>query len=361
MSKAVSQTEPTSGEEKLPPISKKRVIGLLLIILAVIIAWFLLVAYAGWQSGERLLTQRQEEALASQLAHQINLASEDITQEKYNLALRRLEWVIIRDPQNQEALSLQTEAQNSLNVLLNPTATPIVNATPTSLPTPLPTRDPASFDNPAEAELQDIRRLMAIKEWKTAVSAILTFQLTYPDYERLETDQYLYNTYIEYGLDLLDGENVELGMYYLAQAAKLGDLSQSVQDYQTWAELYLQGVAFYGANWDASAYYFRDLCLAAPFYQSSCDRLFEVLVLFGDQEAATLEWCPAEQLYNEAILYGNKADLTNKLQQAQDACLLATPTPDQPTEPITDTQTITNTLPFIVPTVFPTSTSTPVP
>ncbi|MCP5095909.1 MAG: hypothetical protein GY943_10175 [Chloroflexi bacterium] len=361
MSNAESQRESTISEDKQPSFAKKRIIGLLLIILSVSIAWFLLVAYVGWQSGESLQIQRQEEALTEQITHQIDLAATDVAQEKFNLALRRLEWILAREPQNDKALSLQTTAQNSLNILLTPT--PVMVLPPTLSPTPLPTEAPADDEDPIEVALQQIRRLIATKEWETAVSAILDFQLAYPNFDRQETNQYLYDAYIELGLDLLEGENIELGLFYIAQAATLGDLSQSVLDYQTWAELYLQGVAFYGANWDASAYYFRDLCLAAPFFQSSCDRLYDVLILYGDQESAALEWCPAEILYDEAILYGSGPELNNKLTQAKEECLLATPTPDLPTETITNTQSITNTnpLPIIILTQQPTLTVTPVP
>jgi hypothetical protein len=159
---------------------------------------------------------------------------------------------------------------------------------------------------------------------------------------------------MNYGLDLITGEKVELGMYYLAQAQQLGDLPQSARDYQTWAELYTQGISFYGVNWEASAYYFRDLCLAAPFYQSSCERVFTALVSLGDQYAFAQDWCPAQDLYDEASSYQTTAELNDKRTQAQENCLLATPTPS---EPITDTVPITDTAPFEgAPFVLPTET-----
>ncbi len=354
------QPEQNSEEEKKLPVNKKRLVGLFLITLAMIAAWFLLIGYLGWQSGQELLTEQQTEAKIAQLTHQINLSKEDIVQEKYNLATRRLEWILSQEPTNQEAIDLQTAVQEKVAQL----SSPVVAATeppPTEIETavPLPTPDP-EMENDPEATLQHIRRLMATKEWAVAIPAILDFQVEYPSYERQETDTHLYDASISYGIDLLNGENVELGMFYISQAAALGDLSQTVLDYQTWAELYLQGVAFYGANWEASAYYFRDLCLAAPFYQSSCDRLYNVLILFGDQEAATQEWCPAEKLYEEASGYARNSDLSTKLQDAHDACLLATPTPDAPTEPITNTEPITESLPFLLPTITPVL-STPVP
>ena len=199
-----------------------------------------------------------------------------------------------------------------------------------------------------------IQRLVATKYWEEALPALIAFQQQFPSFEREETDQLLYDVYLNYGLDLITGEQVELGMYYLAQAQQLGDLPQSALDYQTWAELYTQGISFYGVNWEASAYYFRDLCLAAPFYQSSCEQLFTALVSLGDQYAFAQDWCPAQDLYSEASSHQTTAELNEKRTQAQENCLLATPTPS---EPITDTVPITDTAPFDgAPFILPTET-----
>jgi hypothetical protein len=153
----------------------------------------------------------------------------------------------------------------------------------------------------------------------------------------------LYETYVNYGLSLLDGERVELGLYYLDQAAQLGDLSQEVEDYRLWADLYLQGIAFYNVNWDVAAFYFRELCLSAPFYQSACEVLVESLEKYGDQFAAAQDWCPAQDLYQEALSHGRSQPLVEKLDEAAQACLSATPTP---AGPITGTLPITNSEPI---------------
>lgn len=352
-------TTTQSDPQKRPSRRFIRIAGLLLIILSVAVGWFLLIGYLGWRSGEQLLVEQQAAALAEQLSHQKELAATDILQQKYDLALRRLEWVMQQTPNDQEALNLQQQAANGLSALLTPTPFAAATSTPTPTSEAIPS-EPVGTANDPETDLQQIRRLMATKAYQEAISAIVTFQINYPETERLETDRHLYDAYIGLGLDLLEGEDVELGMFYLAQAAKLGDLPQSVQDYQTWAELYLQGVAFYGVNWDAAAYYYRDLCLAAPFYQSSCDRLQEVLVFYGDQLATAQEWCPAQEAYEEAAIHQNNGLLVDKIDQAREACLLATPTPDVPTESITNTLSITSTSPLRLPdSLLGTSTPTP--
>jgi len=361
MNEALPEHDPESStknmEEKRPSRRIMRGAGLLLIILSVAVGWFMLIAYLGWRSGEELLAEKQAAALAEQITHQKELAADDVALEKYDLALRRLEWVLQQAPEDAQALALQTEANNAVSSLLTPT--PYSIETPTPEPTSLPEATAGPAGEP-ETELQQIRRLMATKDYGAAISMISEFQQRFPEYERQETDQYLYDAFINYGLDLLESDDVELGMYYLTQAARLGDLPQSAFDYQTWAELYLQGVAFYGVNWDASAYYFRDLCLAAPFYQLSCNRLEEVLILLGDQQAMAFDWCPAQESYEEAALYSNNSELNDKIDEARDACLLATPTPELPTENITDTTTITTTLPSALPDLL-TPEPTPVP
>jgi hypothetical protein len=329
-----------------------RLAGVGLIVISVLLAWFLLVGFLGWQSGQRLLIERQEAELIDALTRQVNLAESDIAQENYALALRRLTWVLERDPGYAKALTLKAEAEAGLNVLVTPTAVPLLTTTPT--PPPLPTATPGLITSPSD-EFQRIRRLVATKTWPEALSALLAFQIQFPNYERQETDQMLYDVYINYGIDLVTGEQVELGMYYLAQAKRLGDLPQYVEDHITWAELFTQGQSFYGVNWGAAAYYYRDLCLAAPFYHDSCAKLYDVLVNYADQYATAQDWCPAQLLYEEASQHQTTATLFTKLEQAREGCLQATPTS---TAPITDTVPISDTLPSIgSPFVLPTPTS----
>lgn len=347
---------PMMSEKKRPFQSKSRLFGLFLIGLAVLIAWFLIVGFAGWRSGETIRDARISEAMSEQVARQKELAQTNFSEGNYQLALLRLNWVIEQTPNDAEALSLKQNVENSMLILFTPTPTPEATLRPTQ--TPLPTPTPGLISSPSD-ELQRIRRLMATKDWETAVSAITKFQREFPSYERQETDTFLYDAYLELALDMINSEDVERGMYYLAQAHQLGDLSQDMLDYETWAELYLQGLSFYGANWDAASYYFRDLCLAAPFYQNSCSRLQEVLVNFGDQQGVAQEWCPAQELYREAAQYDFVPGLDDKLSQAQEMCLAATPTPEAPT--IDELDELTPTPGVIDSFVFSTPTPTPVP
>lgn len=348
------RVSPVNGqvEEQTPeaqrPRRTLRLVGVLLIFVAVLLGWYLLVGYLGWQSGQSAMVEEREVELSAQIQRQTELARENIGQGSYNLALRRLDYVLGLDPENSEALDLRTQAQQALDSLSTPQPTTAVTSTPTAQPEPTVT--PGSISDP-ETELQRIRRMVSNENWEDALPALLAFQHQFPNEERPATDDLLYNVYVNYGLSLLEGEKVELGLYYLDQAAELGDLSQEVQDYQLWAELYLQGIAFYNVNWDVATYYFRELCLAAPFYQSACDLLQESLENFADQYAVAEDWCPAQELYQEALSHGRSAPLLDKLNNAAEVCALATPTPLAPitgTLPITDTEPLPGS-PFVIP------------
>ncbi|MCA9872311.1 MAG: hypothetical protein KC441_01615 [Anaerolineales bacterium] len=316
-----------------------RWIGLLLIILSVLLAWYLLVVYLGWQNGQELLQEKRANTLTEQMAAQVELAREDLDAEKYRLAQRRLEWVLERDPGQEEAQALLDEIQARQNAQQ---ATPLPQTTPTSTPVPVPTPTPGLISSP-ESELNRIQQLVNNQSWDQAISALTSFQLQFPAYQRQETDRLMYEAYLARGLEMISSDQVELGMAYLDQAEKLGDLPQEAQDYRLWAELYLAGIAYYGVNWEIAALNFRELCLAAPFYQSSCDRLIESLVNLGDQYAFAQEWCPAESYYREASQWG--AAVNDQIGQAQAGCAQATPTPGAITDtlPITGTEPLSNT------------------
>lgn len=316
-----------------------RIVGMFLIAFALLAIFYLSVAYFAWQNGQTIRQEQQRTEAQAQLDRQIALAQENVLEESFALALTRLEWILERTPNHPEALALQQEAQTGLNIRLTPIVVTAVSSTsPTPTPLAEPTATPGLISNP-NAELTRIRRLSRNENWQEAIPALIAFQSQFPNVERSETDRLLYDAYIAYGLELVQGEQAEVGIYYFEQAEKLGDLPAEALDYQTWAELYTQGIAFSGVNWGAASYYFRDLCLAAPFYQSSCDRLVESLIAYGDLFAVAKDWCPAEIAYREAWQQQRSQALSEKLMEASEGCLAATPTP---AAGITNTLTITN-------------------
>lgn len=316
----MSEKQPNDETQPSPKPPRKwtRWLGIFLILFAVSAAWMLGVAYFGTQSGQKQRAETQQLEMEAQIARQVELAQEDVENGRFNLASRRLEWVLEQQPANPQANALTEQIAAAQSA----TATPSL---PTATPAPIPTAAVDMTD--VSAELNRIEALINAAKWEQAISALSTFQREFPDDERPRTDQMLYDTLITLGLELLESDQVERGLFYLEQAEALGDLPQEALDYQLWGETYLQGIAFYDVNWDVAAYYFRNLCLAAPFYQSSCELLTESLVNFGDQYSYAQDYCPAVPIYQEALSYDNDQTVREKLTTARDGCAQATPTP----------------------------------
>lgn len=322
----------TTSEDERATWTMARVIGLLLIAAAGLIVLYLSVGYIAWQSGENIRVEREETLRVEQLGRQITLAQEDISRDSFNLALRRLAWVLEQDPSSKEALALRRQAEAALKTALTPAAAPDPS------PSPIPSPTPGGSDDKGQ-ELERLQRLEKQDNWPELIDQTLDFQLRYPDYERLKTDRLLYNAHLNQGLLQVQDDQIETGIYHFVQAEKLGDLTQEALDYWLWAELYQQGIAYYGVNWGAAASFFRDLCLAAPFYHGACDKLFDSLVGQGDQYSNAMDWCPAVDSYREARQYQRSQALDEKLSQAVQGCAEATPTP----APITITLPVTGT------------------
>lgn len=317
-----------------------RLVGTILIAAALLLALYTAIAYTAWQSGQSLREQRVQEEHSAEVANQLSHAREELGSGNFRLALRRIEWVLEQDPENPQAQELREEAESALNQSRAPSQE-VEEATQTPR-TKSPGAEGESNEG-AEAQLQEAEQLVEAEKWQEAIRALVDFQHRFPGYERHHTDNLLYESYIIRGTDLLYGDQVELGLYYLSLAEELGDLPQDVEDQRQWAELYLSGMGYYGVNWDVALFYFRDLCLAAPFYQNSCKKLYEALIARGDQYAVQQDWCPARSLYAEAYTIDDASSLAQKLAEAREGCASATPM----SAPITSTNSspLTATIP----------------
>ena len=316
-----------------------RFLGLALVIASVVLATYLLVAYFAYESGQAARVAQETTARDEQIARQIELARQDLAEDSAHLALTRLDWVLAQEPDNADALALrqQAAAADAPASVPQPTAGP----RPTAEPTP----EETVTDNETLAELQTIRRLVAGQQLDEALAALVSFQQRFPEYERAETDQLLYDTYIALGLTYVNTEKVELGLNYFAQAEKLGSLPPEAEEYRLWADLYFQGIAYSGVNWGIAADYWADLCAAAPFYRDACARLDRALVGQGDEFAFRLDWCPALDIYQRAWNRQPSDALGNKVAQAREGCAAATAVPISGTLPITGTEPLTPTEP----------------
>ncbi len=336
--------DPTGENEPRPRRLLVRAAGLLMVIVSVVAATYLVVAYFAWESGRAQQAELVRTQTTEAIEQQVTMARGDLDAGSFDVAMRRLDWVLGQQPDHPDALALRTEIDTARLASAEATA---AAATATAQPaTSAPTEavDAGPDEADALAGLQELRRQIAREAYEEALPAIVSFQQQFPSFERLETDQMLYDSYLALGLAAMQTDKVELGLNYLSQAENLGNLPQEALDYRYWAELYLDGAAYYGVNWEIASFYFRDLCAAAPFFQDACQQLNQILVNWGDQYFFAGDYCPAESIYRE-VPSPNPA-LADKLRQARENCLLATPVPLTGTLPITGATGLTNTVPI---------------
>jgi hypothetical protein len=315
-----------------------RLLGVVLVIVSVVLATYLLVAYFAYESGQAERVAQETTARDEQIGRQLELARQDLAEDSTHLALTRLDWVLAQEPDNADALALREQAAAADTAAVpQPTAGP----RPTAEPTP----ETIITDDERLAELQTIRRLVAGRQWEEGLAALVSFQQRFPEYERPETDRLLFDTYIALGLSLANTEKVELSLNYFAQAEKLGSLPAEAEQYRLWADLYFQGIAYSGVNWSIAADYWADLCAAAPFYRDACARLDRALVGQGDTYAFYQDWCPALTIYQRAWNRQPTNALGDKVAQAREGCAAATAVPISGTLPITGTEPLTPTEP----------------
>lgn len=329
---------------KRPARRPYRILGFVFIGLAVLLAIYGTIFFIAWDRGQVQKAREEESALAVELENQMSLAMQEADSGRYSLASRRLEWILERDPGYPGAIELLDELKALLNKPATPTAIALETSEPVNEPSP-----PAGLGS--AAEFDELEMLVAEERWDQAITAIIAFQSKYPDFRRQDTDKLLYNAYLNLGQILVMGDQVELGLFYLEQAEKLGDLPPGAEDQRTWADLYLLGISYYGVDWDTSLFYFRGLCAAAPFYQDACRKLHEILIISGDQYQANMDYCPAEALYFEASHIDNDVSLQEKLGQAREGCQEATPTPEPtltPSIPISGTATLESSVPMSI-------------
>ncbi len=334
----VPRTKPPGWQPPRPKAKRgwTRWLGAIVLAAVALAIFYGAIIYKGLQEGNVLRASYIQATLEANLDRQMELAEQDFSAGNYDRALQRLSYVLDSPSEaaaqyagRAQQLKSMAEERQTLQLTPSPTATPpLPTATPTITPTP----------EPIEA-INRLNELVEEERWEEAIEGLVRFQSTNPNYHRQETNQLLFDAYVNYGVELLYGEQVEQGIFYLEQAEKLGTLPQDAQDQRSWAEFYLKGIAFYGVNWGISISYFNDLCLSAPFYQDACDLLFEARVAYGDQFANAQDYCPAERYYTDAWRQLGGNEVNQKRLEANRECRQATPTPTMTLTPAAQPQT----------------------
>jgi type II secretory pathway pseudopilin PulG len=271
-------------------------------------------AYSGYQSGIDLRQQAEATQLVSGLSDQFQLAEQDISNQNFDLARQRLEYIIRNQPGYPGAQEKLAEVLTQLNT----TATPTPQPTPTLTPTP-DNRSQQDLFSQAQGDLQN-------RDWNGTIDTLLALRKADPSFQVVAIDDMLYVALRNRGVDkiLKDGD-LEGGIYDLSLAERFGPLDAEAGSYRTWARIYILGASFWQIDWQQAINYFSQVAPAMPGMRdgsgmTSAERYRKALIGYGDQLAGEEEWCKAVDQYNAALSIGSDPQVEDKLNEASKNC-----------------------------------------
>ena len=287
------------------------------------------------------------------LNEQFDLALQDISENRFEVARQRLEYVIGQDPSYPGV----TEKMAEVMSILYATATP----TP---PAPTETATPTRDLRPVEDLFKQAQSLVAAQKWTEAIDTLIALRQADPAYQTARIDGMLFISLRQRGVDKIwkDGD-LEGGIYDLALAARFAPLDVQANSSRELARLYVIGSSFWEVLPDQAIIYFSQVAAAAPGLRdlsgwTASARYREVLIQYGDQLAAKKEWCTAQQQYELALSMGSDGALQEKANNAAIQCSPPTGTPtatgESPTATVPSYASPTSTTGSI-----PTETNTP--
>ncbi len=282
-------------------------VGLLIVLLA-----YALVVRKAYRSGQQMRAEWVDATRSAEIRRQIQLAATDMSEGRNALAAQRLAKVLTWTPDYPAVAATYRAA------LVTPTPTTTQTPTPTATPTPSP--DPNSVFAEAQAAFE-------VGDWELTLAKLRYVRVLAQDYRSAEVAQMLYTAYLSRGVELLETDRLEEGLYYLNEAETLRPLPTDVADERDRVVRYLRALSYWGADWDSTIEELEALTYGTVGYRDVFARLVEAHVTYGDTWAAEEEWCPAAREYGEAVRLLYDAAVEEKRSDAAIKCQTATPTP----------------------------------
>ena len=328
-------------------------LGLFLLIIGAAVGAFL-----GYQDGIRIRLSRQATNIAVAAKTQFDLGNKDLADGNYESARKRFEYVAQIDP----SFPGITQKLTQVMVVLTHTDVPPTSV-PTQAPALTPTPDTRGVEDLVKQAQDDLRK----KDWDGTIATLDNIRNVDPTYRVVDVDGMYYIALRFRGMDkILKNGSLEGGAYDLAQAESFAPIDHDADSYRTWAALYLQGAAYWGIDWPKVIANFGDIMQSLPGLRDGSnmtagERYRIALLRYGDQLAASEDWCNAEKQYAAAQQVSDVPGVKSTLAYAKIQCSPPTPKPTktkkpQATEPAPEQPTDTS-----EPVNVPTETETPQP
>ena len=345
------ESEPPSEQ---PGKQKQRKTPWILFAVIFLILALVLGAYFGYRNGIARRLEKEKITVVQVAAEQYQLAFQDIAAGNYENAKTRIEYVIEIYPQFPGAPELLHD------ILLNleqPTAMPTLIEEFT--PTPAVTSTPDV--RAAEQIFTEIQQAVMAKQWDQAIQDIIAIREVNYDYRKVQVDGFYYIALRNRGIQRIQSGQLEQGLFDLATAEQFALLDGEADGVRTWAQLYLCGASYWYVNWQRAIDIFAQVKDAYPYLMDSSgmtaiERYRVALYLYGDQFAASGDYCKAHEYYLQSLAVGPDANVQATAQRYAEACqaMQATPEPTEELTPIPTEQTP-------LPPTEPTPEQTPIP
>ncbi|MGV8050510.1 MAG: hypothetical protein AB2L21_09255 [Anaerolineaceae bacterium] len=308
--------------------------GILFIIVALILG-----AWTGYQNGIQRRLNLEKTTVVEQASVQYELAYKDISTGNYENALKRVEYVISIYPEFPGAPEL---LRMILMQVEQPTATPTMGFIFT--PTPMITSTPDLRS--AEETFNTLQQNIVNQQWDLAIENVLSIRQINYEYRTVDVDGLYFIALRNRGIQKIQSGELEQGLYDLATAEQIGPLDGDADGVRSWAELYLTGASYWDVNWQQAIDIFYQVQAAYPYLMDSSgmtaiERYRVALYRFGDQFAASGDYCKAQEYYNLSLGVGSDPVIQATATYLGEACLNMERTPEDggdttPTPPATE-------------------------
>lgn len=231
-----------------------RLVVWVLVLGAVVIFSLAAGSFAGYQAGSGSQKASETMMAKSSVEEQFTLAAQDLTEGRYEVAFRRLEYVIGQDPSYPGA----TDKMAEVMAILYATATP-TNPAPTITATA--TRDL----RPVEEMFTEAESLFNESKWGEVIDRLITLRKEDPVFQTARVDGMLFLALRMRGYDKIwKSGDLEGGLYDLALASRFGPLDTQSNSARDLAQLYLIGSSFWEVDPAQAIQYFSQVAAAAP-------------------------------------------------------------------------------------------------
>jgi len=268
--------------------------------------------WGGYQAG---LAQRESQLRATQsveLKLQYDLGVTDIAAGRYTVAVERFQYILKIDPDYSGAAEKLAQAQSALQA----TATPQRSMTPSALAT-----------EPAAAKIFALAQQAYLSgDWNGVITQLVLLDALDPQYKAVKADGLLFVALRNRGLERIQDDEMEAGIFDLDQAEAFGPLDGEAANYRAWARLYLAAQSYWGVNWAQTVEILQQLYVLAPNFHDTSQKLYQATLKYAAQLAAAGDYCGAAEQYAAAQTLFTDQSVMDAQATAQAGCLI-TPTP----------------------------------